>query len=82
MSFSAIMLTKAQLLEGMVMFLWFPLVAMYFRRFKYPTWLDNKQSFHNIPKRYGLNLIRYGFPVILTWTARKMVMNYYQYESK
>lgn len=78
--FSNIMLTEAQWVEAITMFTVFPLVAMYFRRFNYPTWLDNAKSFHNIPKRYVLNLFRYGLPVFLTWIARKMVMNYYTYK--
>ena len=77
---SHVMLTEPQWVEAITMFAVFPLVAMYFRRFKYPSWLDNTKSFHNIPKRYSLNIFRYGFPVLLTWIARKMVMNYYTYK--
>ena len=80
LTLSQFMLTEAQWVEAITMLSIFPLVAMYFRRLQYPSWLDNAKSFHNIPKRYILNLFRYGFPVFLTWIARKMVMNYYNHK--
>lgn len=58
--------TRAQLFEGLVMALVFPVLALIFRRFPY------------FRTNYIGYLVMYGIPVGLTWLARKYAMNWYQ----
>lgn len=58
--------TRAQLFEGLVMALVFPVLALIFRRFPY------------FKTNYIGYLVMYGVPVGLTWVARKYAINWYQ----
>lgn len=69
--------TQSQWIEGIVILICFPILAMIFRRFKLPYWLDNKSSFNHIPTRYIFNLFKYGIPAFCIWIVRKVFMNYY-----
>jgi uncharacterized membrane protein len=58
--------TRAQLFEGIVMTLVFPILALIFRRFPY------------FKTNYIGHIAMYGVPAGLTWVARKYAINWYQ----
>jgi hypothetical protein len=58
-------ITRGQLVEGLVMALVFPLLALVFRKFPY------------YKKNYIGHFVMYGIPVGLTWLSRKYTMSWY-----
>ena len=69
------LITKRQLIEGIVMLLSFPLYVMMFRKATKRSGLDEKSSSFFI--RYITRLIQYGIPSAMTWFTRKLFVNQY-----
>ena len=73
-------ITKKQIIEGIVMLLIFPIYVMVFRKALKRSGLDkDSKSFHI---RYFVRVIHYGIPSALTWFTRKLIVNQYDEYSK
>lgn len=68
-------ITKKQLVEGIVMLVSFPLYVMIFRKAMKHSGLDDHSPSFFI--RYATRVIHYGIPSAMTWFTRKLIINQY-----
>jgi hypothetical protein len=73
-------ITKKQIIEGIVMLLIFPVYVMAFRKALKSSGLDKDSKSFYI--RYFVRVIHYGIPSALTWFTRKLIVNQYDEYSK